>query len=239
MSKYTTEVRFICEQKAGLSESVGLTGVNDVLAKSWNKVFDSKFPIYDESYRSVLCQKILKHFYTREIGAETVGLWQLWLNERMELIMPYYNQLYKSALLEFNPLYDFEENTSSKRNITHNETVNDTTNTKTNFNSTSTKTMKNRFSDTPQGGLNGIESNTYLTNATLQDDSVNNGGTSNDTSTRNGGREYGNIDDYIESVKGKRGGQSYSKMLMEFRQSFLNIDNMIINELNDLFLNLW
>ena len=65
MSKYTTEVRFICETYAGLSDSVGLTKVNDVLAQSWNKVFDFDFPIFDETYRSVLCQKILRHYYTR------------------------------------------------------------------------------------------------------------------------------------------------------------------------------
>ena len=99
MSKYTTELRFICESKAGLSDSVGFNQIDDVISKSWNKIFDN-FPIFDESYRSVLCSKILKHYYTREISAETVGLWQLWLNTRMGEIMPYYNKLYESALLE-------------------------------------------------------------------------------------------------------------------------------------------
>ena len=34
MSKYTTEVRFICESYAGLSDSTGLTNVNTVLQNS-------------------------------------------------------------------------------------------------------------------------------------------------------------------------------------------------------------
>ena len=106
MSKYTTEVRFICESYAGLSDSVGLTNVNTVLQNSVDKVFDFDFPIFDENYRRPLEIKILKHFYTREICAETVGLWKLWLEDRLNVIMPYYNQLYKSTLLEFNPLYD-------------------------------------------------------------------------------------------------------------------------------------
>ena len=64
MSKYTTELRFICESKAGLSNSVSFNQIDDVISNYWNKIFDN-FPIFDESYRSVLCSKILKHYYTR------------------------------------------------------------------------------------------------------------------------------------------------------------------------------
>ena len=105
MSKYTTEVRYICETNAGLKESKGYKSVAEVIANSRTKIFDFDYPIYDESYRSVLETKILKHYYTREIGLETVGLWKLKLDTKMNEIMPYYNQLYKSALIEFNPMY--------------------------------------------------------------------------------------------------------------------------------------
>ena len=80
-----------------------------------SKVFDFDFPIFDESYRNVLENKILKHYYTREIGAETVGLWKHWLCTRLNEIMPYYNQLYNSTLLEFNPFYDVDLATNSQR----------------------------------------------------------------------------------------------------------------------------
>ena len=105
MSKYTTEVRYICETNAGLKESKGYKSVAEIIANSRTKIFDFDYPIYDESYRSVLETKILKHYYTREIGLETVGLWKLKLDTKMNEIMPYYNQLYKSALIEFNPMY--------------------------------------------------------------------------------------------------------------------------------------
>ena len=108
MSKYTTEVRFICEHSAGLSESVGYSSIETVLDASRQKVFDFDYPIIDEAYRATLEKKILKHYYTREICCETVGLWKLFLNCKMNEIMPYYNQLYKSALIEFNPLYDVD-----------------------------------------------------------------------------------------------------------------------------------
>ena len=103
MSKYTTEVRYICEQKAGLQESVGFNNINSVLDKSWDKIFTTNWEIFDESYRKILCEKILRSYYTREICAETVGLWQLWLDATLCEIMPTYNQLYKTTVYEFNP----------------------------------------------------------------------------------------------------------------------------------------
>ena len=77
MSKYTTEVRYICETDSGLDESVGFNSVDDVISKSWDKIFTSKVPFFDEDYRKVLCCKILKHYYLREKGCETVGIWKL------------------------------------------------------------------------------------------------------------------------------------------------------------------
>ena len=108
MSNYTTEVRFICESLAGKKESVGADSVDSVLEKSWDKICTSTALFFDEEYRKPLCKKILKHFYLREIGADTFGIWKLRMNTRLEEIMPYYNQLYKSGLLEFNPLYDVD-----------------------------------------------------------------------------------------------------------------------------------
>ena len=87
MSKYTTELRYICEMYAG-GESKGYSDVNKVIQAAIPKVFDFDFPIFDEAYRNVLCTKILKHYYTREIAAETVGLWKLWLDTKMNEIMP-------------------------------------------------------------------------------------------------------------------------------------------------------
>lgn len=111
MSKYTTEVRFICENYAGLSESQGGKKVKDILDSSWDKVFDFEFPVFDESYRKPLCTKILRHFYTREICEETVGLWKLRLEDKMNVLMPYYNKLYESELISIAPLVNYRYST--------------------------------------------------------------------------------------------------------------------------------
>lgn len=74
MSKYTTEVRFICENAAGLIESLGEGAIEDIITRAAPKVFNFDFPIFDESYRLTLEKQILRAYYTREIGEETVGL---------------------------------------------------------------------------------------------------------------------------------------------------------------------
>lgn len=107
MAKYTTEVRSICEHFAGRTESSGYSSVDEIISQSYNQIFDN-FPIFDETYRETLCSKILKHYYTREIGAESFGLWKLMLNRRMAEIMPYYNQLYESELITIDPLKNYK-----------------------------------------------------------------------------------------------------------------------------------
>ena len=129
MSNFTTEVRFICESEAGATESKGFNCVDEILRKSVTKVFNFDFPIFDEKYRIPLETKILRYYYTREICDETVGLWKLRLYNRLNLIMPYYNQLYESALIKFNPLYDVDLTTTHTR--TNDHTQNDTKNGET------------------------------------------------------------------------------------------------------------
>ena len=105
MSKYTTELRYICEEAAGLKESEGFSSIDAILNAARPKIFSFDYPIFDRDYKPVLETKILKHFYTREIGAETVGLWKLWLEAAMTEIMPYYNTLYHDGLQVINPFY--------------------------------------------------------------------------------------------------------------------------------------
>lgn len=253
MSKYTTEVRFICENSAGLSESEGADNVDSILDKCWNKVFNFDFPIFDENYRQVLCRKILKHYYTREIAHETVGRWKLALNAKLNEIMPYYNQLYKSELLEFNPFYDVDLTRSREGSGTSNRTSNNTeTNSGTSKNvssdsSTSNTDTLNRFSDTPQNSMDtqGIADSVPLTTVTKvnEDNTTTNKSTDtltrNDTKTGNGTENINNTDKYIETVKGKQGTENYSSLLKKFRETFLNIDMMIIDDCSDCFFTLW
>lgn len=247
MSKYTTEVRYICENYAGLDESEGYNSVNRIIGLAIPKIFDFEFPIFDEAYRNVLCGKILKHYYVREIGQETVGLWKLMLDTKLNEIMPYYNQLYESARLELKPFEDYSYNKSATKTV--NETVNGTGN----VNSTGTNTAKQNgesestaydlYSDTPQGALNGVDEEAYLTNARKDTNSGTSKADSEGSSTYNENKTNTDItngtENYIESITGKLGTSSYSKLLEEYRKTFLNIDMMVIDELKTLFFGLY
>lgn len=223
MAKFTTEVRSICEVNAGLEESVGASQVDDVIAKAVDKIFNFNFPIFDEKYRKVLEIKILKHFYTREIGFETVGLWKLKLNTKLNEIMPYYNQLYKSELLEFNPLYDVD--------LTRKHTGSGSTDSETKSNGSNSGTNWNLYSDTPQGDVTGLENGNYLTNATKD--------SSNGSYNESGNMSAKTTDEYLEIVSGKQGSTDFSTLLKRYRETFLNIDMLVIAELEDLFMQLW
>ena len=290
MSKYTTEVRFICEEASGLLESKGYNDIESIIAKAIPKIFNFNFPIFDENYRSVLETKILKHFYTREIGEETVGLWKLRLNTRLNEIMPYYNKLYNSELIEFNPLYSTNLTTNKsgtvdtnkignekvKENAINNSTSNtnsiENSNSKDKVNIINTSSLEENnndtrwdmYSDTPQGTVGNLENNSYLTNARKNTDlnnktNKNNSVSSNDsenklnTITSNTGNINGNnktdknrvnvdtgntVEKYIETIVGYN-GYNPSKSIKEFRDTFLNIDLLIIKELEDLFIQLW
>ena len=263
MSKYTTELRFICETYAGLTESEGYHSIKEIIDKSWDKVFDFDFPIFDEAYRKVLCSRIIRHFYTREICAETVGRWKLFLEDKMDLIMDKYNLLYKSFVEGFNPLYDVDyshtytkkndgtQNNNGKTNIaTTGDSSSDNTNSQTANNST-TGNSTSKFSDTPQGALTGIANNSYLTNATIGDTSgTSNTSTSGSANTKNKSIEIesgtsenkidvDNLEQYTSRVFGKKKAGYYSEMIRDFAENMDEVDDMIIMELEPLFMSIY
>lgn len=66
-------------------------------------------------------------------------------------------------------------------------------------------------------------------------------GNSNDKTNSKGNEvaKNNNLQTYLETVRGKRGGISYAKLLTEYRATFLNIDALVLNDLNDLFMLVW
>jgi len=339
MSKYTTEVRYICETIAGLDESVDGAGIEEVITKSLDGIFNKTWAIFDENYRTTLERKIIRHFYTREIGFETVGLWKFHLNNKLNEIMPYYNKLYELDAQKFNPLWDVSitkdhtgEGTSNRDtdnvhhdtidgdttisqtgtenvNFTHtqNETLdgtqvsnmNDTSVTDTNQSTvtdtheTSQHTLSDDrwdyYSDTPQGSVSRLDDLTYLTNAThdtdelseqtttdrhttenvtghsqTTDTNVQNVKTDNTTTTEqtdtretenskdivnesvtqkdgtdNTDEKINTTNQYLEHVFGKQGTITYGRVVMDYLESLVNIDERIINDLEPLFMQLW
>lgn len=258
MSKYTTEVRFICESQTGHGESQDGTKVEEIIREAIPKIFDFDFPIFDDAYRDVLCAKILRHFYTREIGFETYGLWKLKLNTRLNEIMPYYNKMYESELLEFNPMYDVNYTRSGSESLSTSESMSSSLSSSESQRMSNSASYENSMlpqshewvleQDTPQNGLSDVESMAYLSRATktARGGHDRNVGESNDngqssrsaTTTDTSLKEGYDTKGYLESIVGYRSNNP-SKLLSDYRDTFLNIDMMIIRDLEPLFMQLW
>lgn len=233
MSRYTIELRYLIEGNYDL-------GLKD-------------YPIFDESYREQLNNKIIQHYYFREIGFETEALFKNRLNQKMNEIMPYYNQMYESSKLKIDPLstIDLEEVFTRKSKSTGEGTssTSGTGNNTSNFNSTDTTDYGkvSKFSDIAQAQTtpNEILNDKYLTSATVddgQDKNTNTGTNTSQTESTTSGTstDKRNLDeDTTLTRKGNNGTASESELLNMYRETFLNIDMMIIDDLDELFLGIW
>lgn len=206
MSKYTTELRYVCETYAKEPESVGYDDVTHIINRSWDKVFSFDFPIFDENYREPLCKKILKHYYTREIAEETVGLWKLRLDSRMNEIMPYFNKLYNSELISIAPLINYRVATTRNETKGGSDGIVDSGSEAVMGSSGNTRVTTGGYTDTHSGtdttvksgnetlGMTGKESNTRSGKDELTK-------TGKETDTKDGTRtlkKIGSIEDKME-----------------------------------------
>lgn len=231
MSSFTTQIRYICESLAGYDASKGYMSVDDIIDKSWNKIFPPSFETFTPDYKPVLAKKILKHYYTREIGSETFGLFQLRLDAKLSVIMPYYNKLYKAFEKDYDILSDTDVTIDHNRKSKGDS---GSTSTGSNTNENSGQAIS-RHSNTPQGGLDGIKSDRYLSSADITDTTDNSTGSNNLKSNSN----FNTTEDYVQHITGKRGGMTYAYMVNEYAEKLKNIDHMVISELSDLFMQVW
>lgn len=193
--------------------------VDTIISKVRTKIFNFTYPLPNnsEEKKVELETKIIKHYFMREIGFDSWGRFKLALNERLNMMMPYFNDLYKSIELQGdNPLSNNEitevkKSTSSTEN-TGSATSNDTT------------TSKQVFEDTPTSELGNEDYATNITKNNLE---------SNNESTNQGSSK--GTDDMIRTINGL---SNYSKqeMIARYRENIINVDEAIVNELYDLFL---
>lgn len=260
MSRYTTEVRFICEQYAGFNDSKDGSYVDTIIDASWNKIFDDSWDTFKSEHKQVLCRSILRHYYTREIGMETVGIWKMKLNQTLVEIIPYYNRLYEIAENGLSLFDDTNLKVSGNKKDNYSEQTNKGSSSESNRidnlqtdsngksstdDSSTAYTLEN---DTPQGGLSGIDNMNYLSKATKMTDnsssknnaesSVKNTGNQTVTTTGKEDAEKGseNLNEYSEKRAGKNGGKSYAELIKDYKEQLKGIDLQIIDDLNSCFM---
>lgn len=219
------------------------------------------YPIWDEEYRAVLNKKIVDHYYFREIGMETPGLFRFYLNRTMHEIMPYYNQLYKTTVLEYNPLHnvDYTEEHEIKR--THDNDVisdtefkgNDTTTSESSSTSNGssqdtthsemTTNNKHLSADTPQVliDVDTIDDATYASEIKFD---RNNGvtdqsGTSSQENSAHGNSEVTNVSDNTTKNTRNDSGMNTESFLRKLHGNYgVKTTQSLIKEERDLIINI-
>jgi hypothetical protein len=169
------------------------------------------YPIFDEAYRAVLNEKIIAHYNEQEIGHETVSMFRYAMARKMNEVMPLFNQHYRASQIEIDPLLTI--------NIANVATGTESSTTE----SESTAGGRVVASNTPQVRLSG--QGDYATSA--QDSNsktVADGTANNETNTDNTSTGYtGNP----------------AELVYQMRQTFINIDLMVIDQLTELFMMVW
>lgn len=223
MAKYTIQVKTIVESLSGKTESVGLSSLDEAIEIARTKIFDFDYPFYDPSQKADFEKWILESILMDEINYETYGLWHLKLRVWMKTNMDYYSKMFKSLDSIIDPFVNYNLTRATQGNE---KGLNVGSNESTNY-----SIGWNMFSDTPQGGLEGLENSVYLTNATKDT----NDGTSNSKSATT----FTNSTTGTETISGFS-GITYSKMLKEYRESFANIKQIFIDDFKSkLTLKLW
>lgn len=206
------------------------------------------YPIFSESYRAKLNEKIVAHYALREIGSETPQMFAFYLGRTMREQMDYYNQLYLSAQREFDPFVTSDirqEMDSTSTNESSGKSSGAQSNQST-ANSTSDTTSDNSAmtfnSEFPQTRIDDFRK--FATSAS-QTDSTGNTHTatrqdSTATATSTSNTDYAHSSDKGNSMSHTIGTSgSQSQLLTDWRNTMLNIDLMVINSLDDLFMGVW
>lgn len=190
-----------------------------------------EYPIFKEDYRPNLNNKIITRFYNREIGFETIDQFILNIKRTLNEEMPFYNQLYESTEIKFDPMISMKlneqsngESNSETESIanTINNAVNDTESKSRAVNSEMPNVMLANRGDYASTGADTFN-NTHIntdTKAETQDKS-------------NFGVNSKNIREVTAAT------QSGSRLLMEYRNTMLNVDMMVLDSLEICFMQVW
>ena len=207
------------------------------------------YPIYDEAHRAELNDKIIRHYSLREIGQETAQQFIWYLGVTMAEIMPYFNQRYKSAALEYDPLSTIDTTTDSStgsesQSSSRGTSTQDSTSTTTSkTDNSSTTTSKSFDSDVPATGVVGDFAR-YASHA--NEATADSSGTSSSTQDSSGHATASSATDYSHgSTTGKGTShttgrtQGGAALIDAYRQTIINVDMEIVQSLEPCFMQLW
>lgn len=220
MAKYTMEIRELIsifgedEIKSYFMDY----NLSDYLTPEEIQVIDDRGVWSKEQ----LAQRIIDHYYTREIGTDAIGQFILFAKDKMHEIMETYAPLIYSAAIKFDPLV----------NVDWSETYTGNTDSISNSTSRSTGSGLTVNSDTPQGQISksAILGGSYAS-STGANETENN---VNDNSTNNGKQTY------VKTMKGNSGVSATAQALIQqYRDYIRALNTEIVYELEPLFMGIY
>lgn len=220
MAKYTMEIR----------ELISTFGEDEV--KSWFEQYELSDYLTPEEIAVInergvwskekLTQRIIDHFYTREIGSDAIGQWMLFVKDKMHEIMETYAPLIYSSSIKFDPLV----------NVDYTEEYNAENQGKNSSSSKSSGSGLTVNSDTPQGQISksAILAGSYASSTGANETENNISDTSNSSGTQA----------YTKTVKGNSGVSATAQALIkQYRDYIRALDTEIVYELEPLFMGLY
>lgn len=220
MSRYTIELRDVVENTSREEVEAFFTDykLEDYLTAQEIAVIEERGTWSKER----LARKIVDHYYMREIGLETVGLFKLKAKVAMQEIMEEKLPLIYSAAIKYDPLV----------NVDYTEEIDSASSSNQAGKSKGTSSGLNVNSDTPQGQISktSILNGSYASSTGANEsESV-----SEDISNANGSQTS------VKHVKGNSGiSATAQKMVQQYRENIIMIDRDIIKDLASLFMGIY
>lgn len=220
MSKYTFELREVIstfgrdEVKKWFSDY----NLSDYLTPEEIQVIEDK-GVWNKDQ---LAERILDHYFMREIGTDAIGQFMLFVKDQMREIMETYAPIIYSASIKYDPLV----------NVNYSEIYSGTTGATSNSASSSNGSGLTVNSDTPQGQINKSEIlQGQYASSTGANETENN---VSDSSQSNG------KEDYIKTIKGNSGVTATSQaMIKQYRDVIKAVNTEIVYELEPLFMGIY
>lgn len=177
------------------------------------------YDLYNNDYKPIFEEKFIKRYYFREIGCETVGRFLIYLESMLNEIMPYYTRLYNTTTYKYDPLINYDLTEEITREI-----VGENSST-----SSTSNTGENRSYDTPVVKSSLYDYKKSPSFISSSDDSVNyNGNANNKTNEVNKRITRGNI-----------GIMATQDLIEKERKLILDIDRLILDDLEVLFMQIF
>jgi hypothetical protein len=184
------------------------------------ELFDFPYQWDDPVFKAQLEERVIDFYYDYEIGQETPDMFKRKFKSRWNRIIGYYNKLYNTTLLTYNPLTNYSVSEALEQ-LSQSSSTTDSTEQARSGNNSNTKN-----SDYPQQAIAGGDF--------LQGESL----STSDTTTDGSGKSTSIGDSnssYSKTVEGLT-GTSYQELISKERENILNIYDMVIEELKPCFI---